>query len=214
VTSSQRSVRIGPKRWELLMEWAVIGLQSIGGGSSAMLLIKRTFVERHAFITGDEFQEYLTVSLYAPGINIIAIAILIGRRLGGYCGVLISVLGLLLPSAVITCLLTAGYRLVRNSSLVIAAMRGIIPASGGLMLVVALNFAVPLLRPHSEFGAGSVPRAVAGVILALGSSIAIISLHISPIVILIFTAVLGAMLFRPPGKTTPDDEGGTGQRNP
>src|SRR5579862_8920140 len=89
--------------------WTGIGLQSFGGGASTQLLIRRAFVERHPWLGADELSHYWNLCQFAPGINLIALTILIGRKLGGAWGIAISLAGMLLPSAALTCFLTVGY---------------------------------------------------------------------------------------------------------
>ncbi len=107
-----------PGIWRLFFIWGSIGLQSFGGGASTLLLIRQAFIEKHAWVEEEEFLRFWSLCLMAPGINLIGLTILIGRKLGGVRGVVASLTGLLLPSAVITCLLTAGFKAVEHQLIV------------------------------------------------------------------------------------------------
>src|SRR5215472_12209135 len=135
-----------PGIWSLFRIWAGIGLQSFGGGASTIFLIQRTFIEKYGWLTQEEFSLFWNLCLFTPGINLLALTILIGRKLSGTWGIVSSLLGLLLPSATITCLFTAGFAAVQNIPTVQAVFRGVIPATAGLMLMVGLGFARPLLK--------------------------------------------------------------------
>src|SRR5579871_3038262 len=93
--------------WRLLRIWTVIGVQSFGGGSATLYLIRRVAVEQHHWITDEDFTRYWGICQIAPGINILGLVILIGFRVAGTAGAIVSLLGLLLPSAAITVALTA-----------------------------------------------------------------------------------------------------------
>ena len=80
----------------------MIGAQSFGGGSATLFLIRRTAIERYAWITDDDFTRYWGICQIAPGINILGLVILIGWRVAGAAGALLSLTGLLLPSAALT----------------------------------------------------------------------------------------------------------------
>ncbi|HCJ32793.1 MAG TPA: hypothetical protein DHV65_00615, partial [Ktedonobacter sp.] len=41
--------------------------------------------------------------IFTPGINLVALTVLIGRKLGGTWGIVVSLAGMLLPSAMVTC---------------------------------------------------------------------------------------------------------------
>src|SRR5689334_8246230 len=89
--------------------WLNIGLQSFGGGTATLYLIRREAVERYAWLTDEEFARSWGICQIAPGINILGLVILIGYRVRGWVGVALALLGLLVPSAAITVVLTAAY---------------------------------------------------------------------------------------------------------
>src|SRR5712691_1831252 len=128
-----------PGIWRLFRIWASVGLQSFGGGASTTLLIQRAFIQKDRWLSMEEFMHLWNLCILTPGINLVALTILIGRKLGGAWGIAISLAGLLLPSALITCLLTVVFKSVEHLPAVQAILRGVVPATGGIMLLVGLN---------------------------------------------------------------------------
>lgn len=183
-----------PGNWQLLRLWTTIGLQSFGGGASTTFLIQRTFIEKHKYLTAEEFTHFWSLCIPTPGINLIAVTILIGKRLGGAWGVLASLVGLLLPSAVITCALAAIFQQIEHLPAVQAVIRGVIPATGALMLLVAFNFAGPILRKSSKEGKLSLLANSAVIALC---TLAVILLKLSAIVVVVSAIVVGALCFSP-----------------
>src|SRR5258708_8948450 len=120
-----------PGIWRLFFIWGSIGLQSFGGGASTLLLIRQAFIEKHAWVEEEEFLRFWSLCLMTPGINLIGLTILIGRKLGGVRGIVASLTGLLLPSAVITCLLTAGFTPLEHPPVVQATLQGGISSTAG-----------------------------------------------------------------------------------
>src|SRR3989442_15706841 len=118
-----------PGKWQLFRIWASIGLQSFGGGASTTLLIQRAFIEKYKWLSMEEFAHLWNLCILTPGINLVALTVLIGKKLAGTRGIAASLAGLLLPSAIITCLLTAGFKTVENQPAVQAILRGVIPAT-------------------------------------------------------------------------------------
>src|SRR4051812_44392356 len=135
-----------PSTWQLFGIWASIGFQSFGGGASAQFLIQRAFIDKHRWLTAEEYLHLWGLCILTPGINMIALTVLIGRKCGGARGIVASLTGLLLPSGLITCLLAALFKHIENAMAVQAVLRGVVPATAGVMLVVGLNFARPLMR--------------------------------------------------------------------
>ena len=128
-----------------------------------------------------------------------ALTVLIGRRLGGTWGVVASLAGLLLPSALITCLLTAIFTQIEHIAAVQAILRGVIPATGAIMLLVGLNFALPIFRRGYK----------EGFVYFAGSAVVIIACLLAvlffklPVIAVILGAVLLGALFFSPKPTTP-----------
>lgn len=195
-----------PGALRLLGIWARIGLQSFGGGASTTFLIQRTFTEQQRWLTIEEFLRLWNLCLLTPGINLIALTILIGKKLGGTRGIVVSLAGLLLPSATITCLLAALFVQIEQGAAVQAVLRGVVPATGGIMLLVGLNFARPLFQKSAK--AGFMP-VLARSILVIISAFAIIFLKLSVIVVVLGLAFLGILFFSAPPATAPKEEPGT-----
>jgi chromate transporter len=181
-----------PGAWRLFRIWAIIGLQSFGGGASTTLLIQRTFIDKYSLMTMEDFSHFWNLCVMTPGINLLALTVLIGRKFAGIPGIIASLAGLLVPSAAITCLLAAGFKLIQNSQPVQAILHGVIPATAGVMLLVGLKFAQPLLiKAHKE----GLFRLVISAMIILVCAIAIIIFHISVIPVLLGSALLSMLLF-------------------
>lgn len=181
-----------PGKWRLFRIWASIGLQSFGGGASTTLLIQRAFIEKHTWLSMEEFAHLWNLCILTPGINLVALTVLIGKKLGGTWGIVVSLAGLLLPSATITCLLAALFIQIEHIAAVQAIFRGVVPATGGIMLVVGLNFALPLIR--KGYKEGYIYLLVSSVLL-IACALAIIFLKLSVIIVILAAASLGTLFF-------------------
>ena len=101
-------------------------------------MIRRVLVDRLRWITLREFTEAWALSQLSPGIHLVALAGLLGQRIAGVRGVVVSVAGLMVPAAIITAVLTAGFGQIAQHPLTIAALAGIAPVSGGMAIGLAL----------------------------------------------------------------------------
>ena len=132
--------------WQFLQIWLQLGLNSFGGGAATIYLIRRAATEHYRWLSSDEFTRDFAICQLTPGINILALTILIGRRWGGARGVVLALTGLLVPSVTITIVLTAMFVQIQQFAMVQAAVRGVVPATVGLGIVLAWNLAQPLLQ--------------------------------------------------------------------
>ena len=137
------------------------------------------------------------MSQVAPGINLIAIAILIGKRLAGGLGMAVSLLGLLAPSVVLTVALTAVYASVSAMPRVQAALRMAFAAILGISLATNWRNVRPILARRLRRG----PSAV-GLSLGIMVGSAVIYAVLSPAVSVLYLAggLCGGLSYRWGGK--------------
>jgi chromate transporter len=121
--------------------WFLIGAQSFGGGSATIYLMRRELVARRGWVTESEFADAWTVSRVSPGVHLVAHAALLGLEIGGRRGLAIALAAMLLPSALLTVLLTLAIVAARASLPVDPALAGIAPAAIGLTIGVAAALA-------------------------------------------------------------------------
>ena len=183
-----------PGTWKLFRLWASIGLQSFGGGASTTFLIQRTFTEKYTWLSMEDITRFWSLCILTPGINLVALTVLIGRELGGTWGIAASLAGLLLPSAIITCLLTALFTQIEHVAAVQAILRGVIPATGALMLLVGVNFALPIFRRSYKEG---IFYMTGSSVVMLACFLAVILLKLSVIAVILGAVLLGALFFAP-----------------
>ncbi len=162
--------------------WLTIGATSFGGGPATLLLIQKNFVEKYRWLTAAEFAQSWAMLQFAPGINLIAVAVLIGRRLGGPLGIVLSITGLLLPAVTITVIMTAFYTRVRDLPFVAGALRGITPALVGLSLALTWRLALPPLRALKSRGRRHLAVGVMLVVATLLLSLAGAPIYVSYLV--------------------------------
>jgi chromate transporter len=197
-----------PSTWQLFRIWAGIGLQSFGGGASTTFLIQRAFIEKHRWLSIEEFMHLWSLCLLTPGINLIALTVLIGKKLGGARGIVASLAGMLLPSAAITCLLAALFKQIEHVAAVQAVLRGVIPATGGIMLLVGLNFALPLIRRGYKEG---FLYLLGSSLVMIACALAVILLKLSVVIVVLGAVFLGALFFSP-RPASPLRQGGQGEQ--
>jgi chromate transporter len=179
------------KPTEILRVFLVLGLQSFGGGSSTLILIRQACIQR-GWMEDDEFVRTWALVQMAPGINLVKLTALIGYKLRGWAGLAFAMSGLLLPSALVTVLMTAGYSVVRDQPLVQSALKGLLPATIGLSLMMSFQMAHPLLKKaYCES-----PLRLTSNLLILGSAGLLFGLvNASPVAVLLGGGAAGVLLF-------------------
>ena len=178
-TSSAPSVP--PGSWLLMRVWLLLGVQSFGGGGATLTLIRRAIVDRYGWISDDTFTRDWAICQVCPGINLLCFTILVGRRIAGVRGIVLCLIGLLVPSVAATIAITAVYAHIRDSDLVKAALRAVIPASVGLGLLTAVDMARAPLKESAQEGK---PWLVFAVLLAFASGL-LLALYQPPVALIL-----------------------------
>ena len=78
-----------------------IGAFTFGGGWAMIALIQREVVDKHRWVSKEEFVDMLAVAQSLPGILAVNFSVAIGDRLRGFKGSLVSAVGTILPSFII-----------------------------------------------------------------------------------------------------------------
>ncbi|HEU5086869.1 MAG TPA: chromate transporter [Roseiflexaceae bacterium] len=177
----EREPQAQPPYWALFRAWFSIGAQSFGGGAATLYLMRRVAVEQHSWLTDDEFTQYWGICQIAPGINILGQTILIGRKVAGVPGVLLAVLGLLLPSVPLTILIAAAYTSIRDLPQMQTALRGLVPGTVGLGLLMAHQMMRPPLAASRRESRASLALSI---VVILGSAALVGIAHASVIGVL------------------------------
>lgn len=137
---------------QLFLVWLKIGFTSFGGGATTQYLIQENFIYQKKWITAEEYATIIGVCQITPGINILAYTILIGKRLAGWRGIALSLLGLILPSAGITIGISAIYNSISELPRVQAALRTVFAAIFGISLATNWRNARPILVNNYKRG--------------------------------------------------------------
>jgi len=179
-----------PGLWKLFFTMLVLGIQSFGGGTSTFYLIHQACI-KHGWLNEEEFVRAWALAQIAPGINLVKLTVLIGHRLRGWPGIAVAVSGLLLPSAGVTVLMTAGFSAIRSQPLVQAALRGILPATIGLSVAMAVQMAQPVFtRAYQE---GYARLAAHGLIMVC-SGVLLAANLVSPVIALLLAGLAASLV--------------------
>lgn len=181
---------------DLAKVWFAAGTQSVGGGVSTLFVIRRLVLERYGWVSAREFAEDYAFSQLSPGIHLVALAGLLGRRIAGARGVVVSVAAMMVPAGLITAVMTAAYATIAEHPLATAAVAGMAPATGGMAAALALAMA----RDARRRGTRGVVDAV---VVALAFAILFFS-GISSVLVIVSVGAAGAFVLRGGAPTSPE----------
>lgn len=124
---------------QLFWSFFKIGTFTLGGGYAMIPLMEKELVDRHHWLTNEEFMDIIALSQTMPGVFAANMAVHVGWRLRGVPGAVFSIVGNILVPILIILALAMGLHYLQGNAVVEAVFKGVRP------VVVAL-IAAPVFR--------------------------------------------------------------------
>ena len=175
-----------PSIWKLFSAFMRIGAFTFGGGYAMLPMLERECVEKTGWVTHDELLDYFAIGQCTPGVIAVNTATFVGKKERGFIGALAATAGVVLPSFVIICVLTALLANFAEITWVRYALRGIRVAVG----VLILNTVIKLVKQKVSGPVGYALAILAFLIVALPSTLGL-PFRISPVFVVIGAAIVG-----------------------
>lgn len=165
-----------------------IGAVTFGGGYAMLPILRKEIVQNRGWATDEEIMDYYAISQCTPGIIAVNTAIFVGYKCKKELGAIASALGMVFPSIVIILIIAMFLNNIMSYPVVQMAFAGIRIAVG----VLVVNATVTLFKK------GVVDKSTL-VIFAL-VFIILMSTSVSPIPVVIGSALIGILLKAREGK--------------
>ena len=127
--------------WETFKTFFKIGAFTFGGGYAMIPIIETEVVDKHGWVSREEFLDLVAVAQSCPGVFAVNMSIFIGYRLKKTMGAIVATLGTALPSFIIILLIAMCFRQFKDNEIVASIFRGIRPAVVALIAVPTFNMA-------------------------------------------------------------------------
>ena len=169
---------------DLFLTFFKIGAFTFGGGWAMISLLEKDIVDKHKWLTKEEFVDLLAISQSLPGIMAVNVAISVGNKLTGLKGSIMAALGTILPSFLIIPFIAMFLTpdTIKNNETLTRIFMGIRPAVVALILAPVFTTAKASKINRKNF---FIPLAIA---LLIWSDWPIVS---SPVLFIILGGVVG-----------------------
>jgi chromate transporter len=114
---------------------------TLGGGYAMIPIIEADVVDKHHWVSKEEFLDLIAIAQSCPGVFAINISIFIGYKLRKVGGAIACALGTALPSFLIILAIAMFFHQFEDNPIVAAMFRGIRPAVVALIAVPTFNLA-------------------------------------------------------------------------
>jgi chromate transporter len=143
---------------QLFSHFLVLSLLAVGGAITTSPDMHRYLVEEQHWITATQFNTSITLAQAAPGPNVLFIALMgwhVGLNAGGYgyalLGVALTMLGIMLPSSILTFVAARWSHENRDLRAVRAFKQGLVPLVIALLISTAWLLTVANDQPSEDW---------------------------------------------------------------
>lgn len=134
--------------WKLFITTLYISAFTFGGGFVIITFMKRKFVDELHWLEEDEMLDLAALAQASPGANAVNTAILVGWRVAGAGGMLVAVVGTLIPPVVLLTALSYVYGAFIANPYVAVVLNGMRAGVAAVILDVVCDLGGAVLKQH------------------------------------------------------------------
>ena len=169
---------------DLFLTFARIGGLTFGGGYAMLPILQREVAENKKWTTEEELMDYYAIGQCTPGVIAVNVATFIGYKIAGIIGGIIATLGVITPSVIIITLIAAFLTNFADLPIVTHAFNG-----------VRVCVCVLILNAIIKLGKKSIVDKLTFAIFIAVSILSIVT-SLSPIIYIIISGVIGALIYK------------------
>lgn len=156
---------------------------TFGGGYVIITLMKKKFVDQYHWIDEEEMLDLVAIAQSAPGPIAVNGAIVVGYKLAGISGLLMSILGTVLPPFVILSAVSFFYAAFRENLYIAMMLEGMQAGVGAVIASVVFEMGEGIVRGKN----------VTSILIMILSFAAVYLLNISAVYIILACGAFGAL---------------------
>lgn len=136
---------------KLFLSTFLLSMFTFGGGYVIITLMKKKFVDEFGWIEEKEMLDIVAISQSSPGIIAVNASILIGYRIAGFVGALITILGTVLPPLIVITIVSFFYTSFKSNVIVNNILFGMRAGVGAVIVDVVIKMFKNVLDEKSKY---------------------------------------------------------------
>lgn len=167
----------------LFKETFIISATTFGGGAVIISMLQKAFVERLKWIDEDEMMDLIAIAQSCPGVMAVNSSIIIGYRIAGVPGALLTVLGTVTPPMIILTIISMFYVQFRSNRIVALVLKGMQAGVIAVLMSVSISMTSNVLKEKS----------ILNYILLASACIAVIGFGVDVILAILGCGIIGGI---------------------
>jgi len=136
--------------WKLFISTLYLSAFTFGGGYVIVTLMKNKFVDDYGWISEEEMLNFVAIAQSAPGAIAVNGAIVIGFKLAGFMGVIVSILGTIIPPFIVISLISFAYEAFRDNIWISLMLEGMQAGVGAVVTAVSYQMATDVIKEKDK----------------------------------------------------------------
>lgn len=169
------------KLWKLFLSTLYISSFTFGGGFVIVTFMKRKFVDELHWISEEEMLDMTALAQSSPGAIAVNAAILMGWRVCGFAGMLVAVLGTILPPMIILSIISFFYAAFASNRYVALMLKGMQAGVAAVIFDVVLSLGSGILKQ----------KKIVYSVIMFAAFLAVLLLDVNVIFVILAAALLG-----------------------
>lgn len=167
--------------WTLFKTCFFISACTFGGGMVIISMLQKKFVEELHWIDQEEVMDMVAIAQSSPGVMAVNTSIIIGYRMGGIPGMVVTAVGTVLPPMIILTIISAFYVQFRSNRIIALVLRGMQAGVAAVMVNVTVTMCRNVLKD----------REMTAFLMLVGASVAAVAFQVDIILIILVCGILG-----------------------
>lgn len=168
---------------ELFLSTLKLSACTFGGGYVIVPLMRKRFVDELHWIDETEMLDLIAISQSSPGPIAVNASLMIGYRMGGIPGALVTAFGTVLPPMIIISIISFFYRQFRDNTYVSAIMKGMQAGVAAVISNVVIDMGGTILKRKN----------VLSVLLMIGVFVAVYFFKVNIIWVILCCGLIGLL---------------------
>lgn len=139
------------KYWILFKTTFTLSAFTFGGGYVIIPLMKKKFTEDLEWIKEDEMMDLLSIAQSSPGSLAVNASILVGYRVKGILGALITVLATITPPLFIISFVSLFYDFFISSPVILKILTGMNIGIGAILIDVVITLGISVIKDFKYY---------------------------------------------------------------
>lgn len=123
---------------------------TFGGGYVIVTLMKKKFVDEYHWINEDEMLDLIAIAQSAPGAIAVNGAIVVGYKLAGLLGVIVSVIATIIPPFLIISVISVFYAVFKSNVIVALMLNGMQAGVGAVIASVVFSMVAGIVKEKNK----------------------------------------------------------------